>query len=130
MGGPLTAVRLGASLRGVGPQAQFRRFTMDISRRQAYVYIGLALVVAVLGARYLYSARAAAPAGGQTLLGLSSFAPTASPVPSPSATPQELVVYVCGAVRRPGVYHLAPGARVADLLVAAGGAGAKAQLQA
>ena len=30
----------------------------------------------------------------------------------------------------PGVYHLAPGARVADLLAAAGGAGAKAELQA
>lgn len=103
---------------------------MDISRRQAYVYIGLALVVAVLGARYLFSARTAAPAGGQSLLGLSSFAPTASAAPSASATPQELVVYVCGAVRRPGVYHLAPGARVADLLAAAGGAGAKAQLQA
>ena len=103
---------------------------MDISRRQAYVYIGLALVVAVLGARYLFSARAAAPAAGQSLLGLSSFAPTASSAPSPSAAPQELVVYICGAVRRPGVYHLAPGARVADLLAAAGGAGARAQLQA
>lgn len=103
---------------------------MDISRRQAYVYIGLALVVAVLGARYLFSSRPAASAGGQSLLGLSSFAPTASAAPSASATPQELVVYICGAVRRPGVYHLASGARVADLLAAAGGAGAKAQLQA
>jgi competence protein ComEA len=103
---------------------------MDISRRQAYVYVGLAAVVAVLGARYLVSSHTAAPAGGQALLGLSSYAPTVSPSPSALATPQELVVYVCGAVRRPGVYHLAPGARVADLLATAGGAGAKAELQA
>jgi competence protein ComEA len=105
---------------------------MDISRRQAYVYVALALVVAVLGARYLFSSHAAAPAAGQSLLGLASYAPSPSSTAAPSsyASPQEIVVYVCGAVRRPGVYHLAPGARVADLLAAAGGAGAKAELQA
>jgi competence protein ComEA len=105
---------------------------MDISRRQAYVYVALALVVAVLGARYLFSSHAAAPAGGQPLLGMASYAPSpsASSVPSSLASSQEIVVYVCGAVRRPGVYHMAPDARVADLLAAAGGAGSKAALQA
>jgi competence protein ComEA len=105
---------------------------VDISRRQAYVYVGLALVVAALGARYLFSSHGAAPAGGQAVAGLSSYASSASASPSTYATPtpQELVVYVCGAVNRPGVYHLAPGARIADLLSAAGGAAAKAELQA
>ncbi len=103
---------------------------MDISRRQAYVYVGLALVVAVLGARYLFSSHTAAPAGGQAVLAFSSPAPSSSSSPSTSQSPQELVAYVCGAVRRPGVYHLAPGARIADLLAAAGGAGARAELQA
>jgi len=103
---------------------------MDISRRQAYVYVCLALVVAALGARYLFSSHGTTPAGAQSVSGLSSFAPSAAPTPSSSPTAQELVVYVCGAVRRPGVYHLAGGARVADLLAAAGGAAARAELQA
>jgi len=102
---------------------------MDISRRQAYVYVALALVVAGLGARYLLASHAGAAPAGQGVLALASSAPTASWSPTASTTPAEVVVYVCGAVRRPGVYHLGADARVADLLEAAGGASAKAELQ-
>ena len=73
---------------------------MDISRRQAYVYVGLALVVAALGARYLFSshgggARRRAGRGRPFLVCVERLG-LAEAYASP--TPQELVVYVCGAV--------------------------------
>ena len=44
------------------------------------------------------------------------------PAPAPSVAPTaEIVVHITGAVRKPGVYHLPPGARGDDALKAAGG---------
>ena len=48
----------------------------------------------------------------------------------PSVAAAEVVVQVAGAVNQPGVYHLAEGSRVTDLIAAAGGPAADADLQA
>jgi competence protein ComEA len=58
---------------------------------------------------------------------------TPPPVPEPvvaTSAPVDLFVQAAGAVRRPGVYRLPAGARVIDLIDAAGGAEDGADLQA
>jgi len=102
---------------------------VQLSRRQIYAYAALAVVVVAVGVRYVVLPGAAGSAGGESLV----LAP-ASPSPASPATsgsPEaaaDVVVYVCGAVKSPGVVRLPAGARVADALELAGGAGAKAEL--
>ncbi len=39
----------------------------------------------------------------------------------PTATPSPLVVYITGAVKSPGVFHVQPGSRIQDVIEASGG---------
>jgi len=102
---------------------------MQLSRRQIYAYVAVAAVVLAVGARYVVFPKAAAPAGGEPLVlaapSSSPAAPAATASPSPAA---DVVVYVCGAVKSPGVVRLPAEARVADALALAGGPGARAEL--
>ncbi len=102
---------------------------MGLSRRQLYAYLAIAAVVVAIGVRYVVLPRTAGPAdaGAMDLVPLAS--PSAQPAGpgSPGPAP-DLVVYVCGAVRSPGVVRVPAGARVADALALAGGASAAASL--
>ena len=92
--------------------------TLSVSRRKALLGAVVLTVVLIVAARLLLHAGTAAPAE------------PLPPAPPPVAAAQpRLVVDVVGAVRRPGLYRLAQGTRVANALARAGGASAKADLE-
>ena len=85
----------------------------QLSRTQLATYAALALVVAVLGVRFMQRQQPASAAlpGATSGARDGGAAATAVRVSRPAA--QGSVVHVAGAVRRPGVYRLPAGARVA-----------------
>ena len=89
------------------------------SRRRALAVGALLVVAAVLVLRHLGGGAAARPVAGPLRPATRRAAPAAAP---------RVVVDVVGAVRRPGLYRLPQGTRIADAVARAGGATAKAEL--
>ena len=68
------------------------------------------------------SSKATTPAPTLEIVAGSRDAPAATPTPTPAPTPvPKLMVHVTGAVKHPGVYELAAGARIQQAIHAAGG---------
>ncbi len=100
--------------------------SVSVSRSTALVLVSVLLALLVLvGPRLARTGTSSAPEI------VAPLEPTATPDSIAShAGRVQLVVHVVGAVRRPGLYRLRDGARVADAVERAGGATHRAELAA
>lgn len=91
----------------------------------ARVALAVGVVAAVVGGGFVVLRRQPAPAPELSIPTVSVPPATATVAPT---TRGRVVAHAAGAVSSPGVYELEPGARIEDLIAAAGGATADADL--
>ena len=104
----------------------------SLSRSQLLVYGAVAVVLLLVGARWIRSGDNAQgdSAGGVTYADSSNGAGSGGALAVDAAGGTDVVVDVAGAVADPGVYRLPAGTRVNDAVQRAGGATAGAEIDA